>query len=125
MYKNQTDNGQISFTEFNASCGIQLDTGNEWVKAADAMPWSEIESKFAHEFQQTLGRPGISIRKVIGVMMIQMKKNLTDRPVLREIAENPYLQYFIGNNNFVPEAPFCHLNSRNYVYDGISTSISL
>lgn len=114
MYNSARDNGQTSFIGFNATCGVQLDTENEWVKAADALPWHDIEDRLADDFGQTLGRPGISIRKVVGVMMIQKKKNLTDRPVLKEIAENPYLQYFIGNNNFVPEAPFCQSTLSKY-----------
>ena len=114
MYNSAKDNGQTSFIAFNTTCGLQLDPENEWVRAADAVSWGEIEDKLAVDFGQTLGRPGISIRKVIGVMMIQMKKNLTDRPVLKEIAENPYLQYFIGNNNFVPKAPFCQSTLSKY-----------
>ena len=43
---------------------------------------------------------------VLGALLIQKRKKLSDRKLLKEIIENPYLQYFIGLKSFTKEAPF-------------------
>ncbi|RLI06249.1 hypothetical protein DRO22_01565 [Candidatus Bathyarchaeota archaeon] len=45
-------------------------------------------------------------RVVIGAMIIKHKKSLSDEATIEEIRENPYLQYFIGNEEFSHERPF-------------------
>ncbi len=53
-----------------------------------------------------IGRPAIKPRVVIGAMIIKHKKSLADEATIEEIRENPYLQYFIGNEEFSHERPF-------------------
>ncbi len=43
---------------------------------------------------------------VLGALLIQKKKGLSDRKLVKEIIENPYLQYFMGMPSFSKEAPF-------------------
>ena len=42
MYKSPKYH-QISFYDFNQSCGLQLDETNEWVVLADHMEWEKME----------------------------------------------------------------------------------
>ena len=37
MYKIDNEH-QLSFYDFNLSCGMQLDTSNEWIKLAERIP---------------------------------------------------------------------------------------
>lgn len=45
MYK--YSNGQISLTDFRQPVGMHLKEGNRWVKKAQAIPWLEIEKRYA------------------------------------------------------------------------------
>ena len=97
---------QISFTDFNQSCGMQLDKNNEWVKLADSIEWSKWEVAYAKKFRSSKGNPAKSFQMVLGALLIQKKKGLSDRKLIKEIAENPYLQYFMGMPAFSKKAPF-------------------
>jgi hypothetical protein len=41
-----------------------------------------------------------------GSLYIQRRLNLTDRELVEQIAENPYMQYFIGYKEYRNERPF-------------------
>lgn len=107
MYKSPKYH-QISFYDFNQSCGLQLDETNEWVVLADHMEWEKMEeeSGYAKNFPSTTGRPAKPFRMVLGALVIQKHKNLSDRKLVKEIAENPYLQYFIGCGSYQKQCPF-------------------
>ena len=105
MYKKQTEH-QISFFDFNQSCGMQLDASNEWVRLADRIPWETIEERYAAFFPSHTGRPAKPLRVALGALIIQKRKNLSDRNLEKEVAENPYLQYFLGLASFQKKAPF-------------------
>lgn len=105
MYKIQTD-FQISFMDFNQSCGIQLDPSNEWVRLASLIPWETMEKRYASFFPSHTGHPAKPLRIALGSLIIQKKKNLSDRALVREITENPYLQFFIGLPSFQNDPPF-------------------
>ena len=101
-----TKTKQVTFYDFNQGCGMQLDSKNEWVKLADSLDWEKMETKYAELFPTQKGRPAKSFRMALGALIIQKRKVLSDRKLLQEIEENPYLQYFIGLDKFEHEAPF-------------------
>lgn len=105
MYK--FDNGhQISFYDFNQSCGMQLDTSNEWIGLAERIPWDICEIMYAEMFPSKTGHPAFSVRVALGSLIIKQRRHLSDRELVKEIQESPYLQYFIGFPKFQKEAPF-------------------
>ena len=104
MYR--TPDRQISFTDFNQSCGMQLDQSNEWVVLADSIDWSMWEKDYAKNFKSRKGNPAKSFQMVLGALLIQKRKGLSDRKLVKEITENPYLQYFMGMPSFSKEPPF-------------------
>ena len=105
MYKIQTE-FQVSFMDFNQSCGIQLDPNNEWVRLANRIPWELMEKRYASFFPSHTGHLAKSLRLALGSLIIQKRKNLSDRALVREITENPYLQFFIGLSSFQSKPPF-------------------
>ena len=105
MYKS-TKEHQISFFDFNQSCGVQLDSENEWIVLADRINWKSMEEKYAAMFPSNTGRPAKPLRMALGSLIIQKRKKLSDRALMKEIAENPYLQYFIGLEKFERKEPF-------------------
>ena len=98
-------NHQITLFDFNQSCGMELDSANEWIQLEHAIPWSRMETKYAAMFPSKTGHPATPFRMALGILIIQKRKKLSDRAVIKEIQENPYLQYFIGMEKFSHKAP--------------------
>ena len=105
MYKTHADH-QITFFDFNQSCGMQLDMNNRWVLAAARIPWAKLEEKYAEMFPSKTGCPAKPLRMALGSLILQKHLGLSDRKLVAAIAENPYYQYFIGLDAFQKECPF-------------------
>ena len=104
MYKYRDQ--QIAFDDFNQSCGMQLDMDNRWIILGDTFPWSALEDGYAELFPSVKGNPAKPLRMALGALLIQKQKGCSDRQLVKEIAENPYLQYFIGLQKFQNTCPF-------------------
>lgn len=105
MYKT-VSNKQITLFDFNQSCGIQLNPENEWIQLADRINWADLETEYAKMFPSHTGCPAKPLRMALGSLIVQKRKNLSDRALVREIAENPYIQYFLGLDSFSATCPF-------------------
>jgi len=105
MYK-RIEATQISFYDFNQNLGFQLDEKNEWVRLANLIPWDEIEALYQERFPSKTGNVAKSARMALGSLIIQKRKGLSDRALVKEITENPYLQFFLGLPRFQSEAPY-------------------
>jgi IS5 family transposase len=95
---------QLKIEDFIFPYG-ELDRNNRWVKLAAIIPWDEFEETYAKQFINN-GRPSKPLRIVLGSLIIKQKLNCSDRETVSAIAENPYLQYFIGLKEFQNSAPF-------------------
>ena len=105
MYKNY-DAHQISLFDFNQSFGTTLDADNPWVVCAGEIDWKAMEARYAAMFPSRTGRPAAPFRMVLGALIIQEHLGLSDRALVKAIAEDPYLQYFIGQPQYENRAPF-------------------
>jgi hypothetical protein len=107
VYKStDSEHQQLSFFQFNASCGMQLDSQNEWVKDANRLPWKVWEASYASMFPGIKGCVAKPCRMVIGSFIIQQRMGFSDRDLVKQIQENPYYQYFIGLESFQHIPPF-------------------
>ena len=107
MYKStDSEHQQLSFFQFNASCGMQLDSQNEWVKSANRLPWKVWEASYASMFPGIKGCVAKPCRMVIGSFIIQQRMGFSDRDLVKQIQENPYYQYFVGLESFQHTPPF-------------------
>ena len=97
---------QLSFINFNASCGMQLDCEKEWFKRASQLPWKAWEALYAALFPSDIGNVAKPCRMVLGSLIIQLRMGFSDRDLVRQIQENPYYQYFIGLEAFQHVPPF-------------------
>lgn len=79
---------------------------NRWVKLADLIPWDEFEMKYAEQFPSNTGNVAKPLRMALGALIIQTKFQYSDRELVEQITENPYLQYFISLPGYQEEAPF-------------------
>lgn len=84
--------------------GHALDPANEWVKLAHAIPWGRLEAKYAEVFPDRKEYLALPFRTAFGALIIQKRRKLSDRAVIREIRESSSLQYFLGREGFSREA---------------------
>ena len=101
-----SNEGQLTIENFFMPFGGKLLKTNRWVKLASMMPWEHIEQIYMESFQSERGRPATSPRIAFGAIFIKENDNLTDEGTVEAIAENPYMQYFLGLAAFQAEPLF-------------------
>lgn len=98
---------QLVLAGFETPFSQQLRRTNRWVILAGKIPWDDICNIYTRQVGVShTGRPPISPRIVIGSLIIKHMCNLDDRETVAQIAENMYMQYFLGYSSFNPEPPF-------------------
>lgn len=105
MYKS-VDKLQSSFLDFDQPMGLHMNPNNRWIRMADAIPWDEYEKKYRRLFKSKTGNVAKPFRMALGSLIIQQKFQYSDRELVEQITENPYLQYFIGLPGYQEAAPF-------------------
>lgn len=102
MYSPQ---GQSSTSpeNFKLSFKGKLSENNRWVIMASLIPWSELEEECDFDFSTDTQAPAESFRMALGTLFIKEKLGMSDREIVEQIKENPYLQYFIGYSSYNKE----------------------
>jgi len=75
------------------------------VKLADLVEWEVFEEKLGPTFCEDNGRPGLSIRLMVGLHYLKYTYSLSDEAVVEGWVENPYWQYFCGGIFFEHRFP--------------------
>lgn len=96
---------QLKFDKFGNLYQMKLNANNRWVKLGHHFPWDKCVKIFMKHFPDC-GRTAINPRIVIGSLIIKHKLNLSDEETVRIIEENPYMQYFLGLDEFAPAPLF-------------------
>ncbi len=91
---------QLSLSEVILPFNGSLDKDNRWVKLANILPWDELVSVYARGLSPRRGRGTRDLRVELGVLLIQGLMGYTDREVIAQIQENPYMQYFLGYEEY-------------------------
>lgn len=99
MYR-KNDENQIVMAEFALPFGGKLDVNNRWIQLEKRMPWSHIEEIYAASMCLNNGRNALPARVAFGAIFIKESENLSDEGCVLAIAENPYMQYFLGLKEF-------------------------
>jgi len=82
------------------------------------MPWDEVERCYAESLSGSgMGAPAKSGRLAYGALLGKERLGLTDEETAEQVQENPYLQYFLGLEEFRDEPLFdpstmVHFRSR-------------
>lgn len=97
---------QTSFLDFNQPMGLHMNPENRWIKMADMIPWNVFEKKYKHLFKSKTGNVAKPLRMALGALIIQTRFQFSDRELVQQITENPYLQYFIGLPGYQEAPPF-------------------
>jgi len=82
-----------------------IDMDHELVQLAHSINWEGVEQDFAGYFSEN-GRPGVPVRKMVGLLLLKSLYNLSDERVVAQWRDNPYYQYFTGEKVFQKGYPF-------------------
>ena len=104
MYKNTSLEPKMANLPYFLDTTLNPD--NRWVKLSTLIPWSDVEKIYALNFTSQKGPKAIPARVAFGSLIIQVKLSLTDEETVETIAENPYMQYFLGFEMYEQKAPF-------------------
>jgi IS5 family transposase len=74
-------------------------------KLANQIDWSLFEKEFEGTYNESMGRPGKSIRLMVALHYLKYTFDLSDEAVLDGFIENGYWQYFCGFEYFQHEYP--------------------
>ena len=97
---------QLEFPDFYLPFSGQLDAENRWIQLARLVPWQLAEEIYHEGLCEDFGAPIVSSRTALGALLVKERLGLTDRETVEAIQENPYLQFFIGLEEFTQEKPF-------------------
>lgn len=97
---------QLKIEAFRTPFLKSLLPDNRWVKLSSVVPWDRFARIYLSAMDQAMGRPGISPRIVLGSLIIKHLEKLDDRGTIAMIQENPYMQYFLGLEEFNPHPVF-------------------
>ena len=85
-----------------------IDLNHELAKLARAIDWRFLEEKFGAVYTDRPGRPPLPTRLMAGLAILKHTFDLSDEVVCARWVENPYYQYFCGEEFFqhtLPLAP--------------------
>jgi len=94
MYKPQDRKTQILFPEL-FPFGGSLDKRNRWLRIRELIPWDELEFEYVKYFSD-IGRPAKDAQLILGLLLLKHMTKLSDREIIAEVMENPYMQAFCG-----------------------------
>ena len=84
---------------------LMLNMEHELVRLAEAINWASLVESFGPLYSEKTGRPGIPIRTMAGLVMLQHTFGLSDEQVVGEWPERPYWQFFCGEELFQHDLP--------------------
>jgi transposase, IS5 family len=82
-----------------------IDLRDPWVKLAQIIDWDGLEQDLSQYYCEDNGRPGSSIRLMVGLCIIKDKTGLSNEALCAEWRSNPYYQYFCGEEHFQHREP--------------------
>ena len=97
---------QLTIEAFDWPFDTVMDKNNRWVKLSHCIPWDGLSESYYQGIPADRGRPVKDARLVIGAVIIKHKLCLSDVETVKQIQENPYLQYFVGLEGYQQAQPF-------------------
>ena len=103
----------------------QLNLEHPLVKLSQALDWEAFERELGQPMGSEGGRPSKPTRLMVGLHYLKALYDESDESVVAKWVENPYWQYFCGEQTFQHELP-CHPTSlsnwrKRVGVDGVET----
>jgi transposase, IS5 family len=91
-----------------------IDMGHAPAKLARAIDWRFLEQKFGTVYHDGVGRPPLPTRLMAGLAILKHTYDLSDEALCERWVENPYYQYFCGEEFFQHRLPFDRSSMTNW-----------
>ena len=91
-----------------------IDLDHALAKLARTVDWRFLEEKFGAVYQDGPGRPPLSTRLMAGLAILKHTYDLSDEGVCELWVENPYYQYFCGEEFFQHRLPLDRSSMTNW-----------
>ena len=82
-----------------------LDLGHGLVRLGEAIDWSFLEQRFGAVYEDGPGRPPLATRLMAGLAILKHLHDLSDESLCARWVENPYFQFFCGEEFFQHRLP--------------------
>lgn len=82
-----------------------VDLRHELCVLADKIDWKVLQERFGGLYAAGVGRPGHPIRLMVGLQLLKYLRKLSDEELVAQWVENPYWQYFCGEQYFRHDLP--------------------
>lgn len=102
--KERRDSGQTDLLRGRLDAIIDL--GHPLVKLARTIDWSFLEQRFGAVYEDKPGRPPLPTRLMAGLSILKHTHNLSDEVLCERWVENPYYQFFCGEEFFQHQLVF-------------------
>ncbi len=83
-----------------------IDMGHEKVILANAIDWQYLSNKCGQNYTDRAGHPPLSTRLMAGLHILKYADGLSDEELCARWVENPYYQFFCGEEFFCHELSF-------------------
>lgn len=101
-----TSQHQAKIAKFSSITQLELNPSNRWIQLSGLLPWDEMIKIYSKKFSDRMGAGSINPRFIIGAFIIKHKLRLSDEETLQTISENPYMQFFLGLDDYTPKLLF-------------------
>jgi IS5 family transposase len=75
------------------------------VRLSETINWKSLEEKLSSKYSEKMGAPGKEIRLMVGLQYLKYMYNESDEMIVQKFVENPYYQFFCGNEYFEHNLP--------------------
>jgi len=103
MLKKPVDNSQDDF--YKSKLEYLIDLKNQLCLLSKKIPWEIFDNEFKQFYSEVRGRPAKRIRLMVSLLILKQMYDESDESVLERWRENPYWQYFSGEQFFRWEFP--------------------
>jgi IS5 family transposase len=91
---------------FKARLDQIIDMSHPRVRLAQRIDWGFLEKQFGAVYSDGPGSPPLPTRLMAGLQILKYSENLSDERLCEVWLENPYFQYFCGEEFFQNALPF-------------------
>ena len=109
--KSQEKSGQSDL--FNTPLADLLNPKHELYQLAQLIDWQTLDDEFGAFFTEKQGAPALPTRLIAGLHYLKHAFARSDEAVVAQWLENPYWQYFCGEEYFQHRMP-CHPTSLTH-----------
>ena len=81
------------------------DSNQPLMRLSQVIDWSHFDKTFGILYSEGQGRPAKPTRLMVGLHYLKHAQDLSDEEVVHQWVQNPYWQYFCGEETFQHELP--------------------